>query len=261
MTVLVTGATGFLGSRLVRALASAGVRVRALARNVPALEGMQREGIVEAYPCDLRDRDAVIAACQGIETVFHLGALTAPWGPKSEFQQINVEGTKAIVMGCRVYGVRRLIFASTPLVQFDGTPQVTVQESAPYVARPLSLLASAKQEGERAVLGAAGEGLSTIVLRLGPVYGPGDRRFLPPLLSLARARRSFRRSAADETVWSWSTATTPFVPFCWRASAPRPAAFTTLAAASRSISGASFAAGSGRRVWFRTCPSSRCRPR
>ena len=189
MTVLVTGATGFLGTRLVRALTEGGVRVRVLARNTPSLDGMQRGGLVEPYGCDLRDRDAVISACQGVETVFHLGALTAAWGPRGEFYGINVEGTKSLVMGCRIHGVRRLIYPSTPLVQFDGNPQVAVAEDAPYAPKPLSHLAATKQEAEKVVLAAAGETLSTIVLRLGPVSGPGDRRFLPPLLSLARAEK------------------------------------------------------------------------
>ena len=189
MTVLVTGATGFLGTRLVRALTESGVRVRVLARNTPSLESMQRTGQVEPYSCDLRDRDAVIGACQGVSTVFHLGALTAAWGPRSEFLGINVEGTKSVVMGCRIHGVRRLIYPSTPLVQFDGNPQIAVKEDAPYARKPLSSLAATKQTAEKIVLAAAGETLSAFVLRLGPIYGPGDRRFLPPLLSLARAEK------------------------------------------------------------------------
>lgn len=189
MTALVTGATGFLGTRLVRALTEGGIRVRILARNTPSLDGMKRGSLVEPYDCDLRDRDAVIAACQGVETVFHLGALTAAWGPRDEFYGINVEGTRSLVMGCRIHGVHRLIYPSTPLVQFTGEPQVTIAEDVPYAPRPLSHLAATKREAEKAVLAAAGETLSTIVLRFGPIYGPGDRRFLPPLLSLARAEK------------------------------------------------------------------------
>jgi 2-alkyl-3-oxoalkanoate reductase len=189
MTVLVTGATGFLGTRLVRALTEGGIRVRVLARNTPSLESMQRAGSVEPYSCDLRDRDAVIAACQGASMVFHLGALTAAWGPRSEFHGINVEGTKSLVMGCRIHGVRRLIYPSTPLVQFDGMPQVEIKEDVPYASKLLSHLAATKQEAEKIVLAALGETLSVIVLRFGPVYGPGDRRFLPPLLSLAHAEK------------------------------------------------------------------------
>jgi nucleoside-diphosphate-sugar epimerase len=69
---------------------------------------------------DLRDRAAVIAACQGARTVFHVGALSAPWGRRADFVATNVGGTEAVIEGCRRHGVERLVYVSSPSVVFDG---------------------------------------------------------------------------------------------------------------------------------------------
>jgi nucleoside-diphosphate-sugar epimerase len=186
MRVLVTGATGFLGRRLAAALVEHGHQVRILVRN-PGVDGAVIEG-VEIRRGDLRDPASVIAACEGMEIVQHAGALSSPWGPKSEFFATNVGGTQAIIDGCQRYNVRRLIYVSSPSVVFDGRDQHNLTEAAPYPATSVSVYSQTKQLGEDLVNAASG-GLETVILRPKAIFGPGDRALLPRLLATAQTGR------------------------------------------------------------------------
>lgn len=120
--ILVTGATGFIGSALVARLRAEGYQVTALGRDPRRLAALLGDdpsgGAVRFLRADLRDRPAVIAACAGQEIVYHVGALTAPWGTRRDFLATNVAGTASVVLGCRAHDVRRLIHVSSPSVLF-----------------------------------------------------------------------------------------------------------------------------------------------
>jgi nucleoside-diphosphate-sugar epimerase len=184
--VLVTGATGFLGGRLARNLAAEGCTVRGLGRNPAALEELSRRGI-ETRQADLRDRDAIAAACAGIDVVVHVGALSAPWGRRSDFFDINVSGTEHVIGGCLRHGVSRLVHVSSPSVIFDGKDVVDGTEDAPFPRRFLSLYSLTKKLAEDAVRGAAD--LETVIIRPKAIFGPGDTALLPRLLAAGRAGR------------------------------------------------------------------------
>jgi 2-alkyl-3-oxoalkanoate reductase len=184
--VLVTGATGFLGGRLARNLATDRVTVRAIGRNLSALGELSRRGI-ETHGVDLRDRDAVAAACAGMDVVVHAGALSAPWGRRSDFFDANVDATEHVIDGCRRHGVSRLVHVSSPSVIFDGNDVVDATEDAPFPRRFLSLYALTKKLAEDAVRGAAT--LETVIIRPKAIFGPGDTALLPRLLAAGRAGR------------------------------------------------------------------------
>ncbi|HEY7094501.1 MAG TPA: NAD-dependent epimerase/dehydratase family protein [Ktedonobacterales bacterium] len=187
MRVLVTGATGFLGWRLAAALVEHGHHVRVLVRNPGADDALIVNG-AEVWRGDLRDQEAVIAACEGMEVVQHAGALSAPWGPKAEFYATNVGGTQAVLEGCQRYGVRRLIYVSSPSVVFDGQDQHNLTETAPYPATCVSVYSHTKKLGEDLVNAARGD-LETVILRPKAIFGPGDRALLPRMLATARTGR------------------------------------------------------------------------
>jgi nucleoside-diphosphate-sugar epimerase len=162
--------------------------VRLLGRNFqqPGVPALVEMGAV-AIQADLRDRDAVLEACRGAEVVFHVGALSAPWGKRSDFHAINVGGTRSVLHGCRLYGVRRLVYVSSPSVLFDGGDHVNLTEDAPYPKRFASPYSLTKKLGEDLVNAATG--VETVILRPKAMFGPGDTALLPRLVTAARRGR------------------------------------------------------------------------
>ncbi|MGW8255940.1 MAG: NAD-dependent epimerase/dehydratase family protein [Thermoguttaceae bacterium] len=187
MDVLITGAGGFLGSYILEKLLARKDRVRAFCRShSPALKNLG----VEITLGDLRRRDSVIDACQGVEAVFHVAGLTGLGGAWRDFYQINTLGTRWIIEGCQKHGVRRLVFTSSPSVIFDGNDLCGVDESTPYARRWLCHYARSKALAEQEVLAANGSnGLLTCALRPHLIWGPRDRSLVPRLWDRARRGR------------------------------------------------------------------------
>ena len=88
MKTLVTGATGFLGIHLVAALLARGESVRALGRNAEKRSLLAKMG-AEVVAADLRDRDAIAAACEGVDRVCHSGALSSPWTSRNRSTPVS----------------------------------------------------------------------------------------------------------------------------------------------------------------------------
>ncbi len=187
MKILVTGGTGFLGSHLVARLLDCGHEVDMMGRDFAHVQNLIARG-ARPTSADLRDGAAVQAACAGKEAIFHVGAKSEPWGNRADFHAINVGGTEAVVAGCRLHGVRRLIYVSSPSVVFDGTDQINATEAVPYPARFASVYSLTKKLGEDAV-NAARDKMETIIVRPKAIFGPGDRALLPRLIVAARRGR------------------------------------------------------------------------
>lgn len=186
--ILVTGGTGFLGQHLTSRLLAADHRVRIQGRDFRQVGGLVAAGATRVV-ADLRDRPAIIDACAGVDAVYHVGALSAPWGRRADFYAINVGGTRAVVDGCRQHRVRRLIYISSPSVVFDGSDQHNQREDAPYPRRFTSVYSLTKKLGEDHVNAAAMQGLETVILRPKAMFGPQDRALLPRLIAAARQGR------------------------------------------------------------------------
>lgn len=181
--VLVTGGTGFLGRHVVAGLVRQGRRVSVLARAEPA-EPLPPG--VEIARGDLRDADAVRAACARVDAVVHAGALSQPWGDAAEFRAVNVAGTAHVLAGCRAAGVRRLVHISSPSVAFTGRDQREIPDDAPFAAHSLCEYSRTKRAAEELV---ARSGVPAVVLRPKALFGPGDRTLLPRLVALAEQRQ------------------------------------------------------------------------
>ena len=183
---LVTGGTGFLGRRLVECLLDQGRRVTVLARR-PAPDLAARG--VQFVNCDLADTNGVRAACRDAATVFHLAARVGVWGPYQPFYRANVRGTRAIVDGCRVHGVRRLIYTSTLSVVYNGRDIAGADESLPLTVACPAAYPLTKAIAEREVLAANSAALRTIALRPHLIFGAGDPHLVPRVMDHARAGR------------------------------------------------------------------------
>ncbi|MFD3746195.1 NAD-dependent epimerase/dehydratase family protein [Nocardia sp. NPDC058633] len=173
MTVLVTGASGFVGGAIVRGLVARGVPVRAMVRtSASAPED------VEAVVADLADAAALARAVTGVRAVVHAAALLGEFGRPADFFAVNVAGTDRLMREAAAAGVERLVFIGSPsaLMAPDGGDQVGIDETVPYPARFLNSYCETKAVAEQLVLAADTPGFTTCSLRPRAVWGPGDRR-------------------------------------------------------------------------------------
>ncbi len=193
---LVTGATGFLGGRLVQRLLSDGTRVRVLVRSAARARPLAERG-AELVVGDIEDEAAVLTALRGVQRVYHLaGKLLIPGVPDDEYRRTHVAGTRSLLAGIRrEAGVRRLVHCSTTGV-LGVTGDEPADEDAPL--RPTNVYEATKAEAELCVREAMRSGLPAVIVRPGLVYGPGDMH----LLGLFRTvlKRRFRPIGAKQ-VW------------------------------------------------------------
>jgi nucleoside-diphosphate-sugar epimerase len=160
--IAVTGAAGYIGSRLVERLRHAGHEVLALDR-----EPVAATGAGQVIRCDLRDPAAYAAALPGIDLLCHLAAAKGDWGiSDDEYRQDNVGATEALLAAARRAGICNWIFYST--VSVLGPSEVALDERAPR--RPANAYGASKAECEAMLERYASEDPEARVL----VFGPGN---------------------------------------------------------------------------------------
>lgn len=173
MKILVTGGSGFLGSRLIPKLVDDGHEVFALARSassddkVLALGAQPVRGDLEgSAPISLPSVDAVV----------HAAAHFRFAGPREPYFRTNVNGTIALLKAAEEAGATRLIYISAAAVIMDdgGSPIRNADESAPTFPHSFSAYIASKARSEAAVLAADTPDFCTIVLRPPGIWGPGD---------------------------------------------------------------------------------------
>lgn len=186
---LVSGAHGFVGSHLAKALLERGETVRVLDRPAPRLadvggerlSGLDLLGIrdqVELVEADLRDAEAVSGAVDGADSVFHLAAQTivgvAREAPLETFE-VNVRGAWNVFEACRVHQVERIVFASSDKA-YGASPELPYREDFPLrAAYPYDASKAAADTIARSY--ATAYGLPLAVTRFANVYGGGDLNF------------------------------------------------------------------------------------
>jgi nucleoside-diphosphate-sugar epimerase len=184
MRALVTGGGGFLGGVIVRLLRERGDQVRSFSRaTYPALTTLG----VEQLRGDLSDQAAVIAASKGCDVIFHVAAKAGIWGSYNDFYLANVTGTANILEACRINGIERLVYTSSPSVVFDGGDVEGGDESIPYPASYEAHYPRTKALAEQIVLAANSPDLATVALRPHLIWGPGDNHLVPRILAKGRA--------------------------------------------------------------------------
>jgi nucleoside-diphosphate-sugar epimerase len=185
--VLITGATGFLGQEVARRLVAGGAQVRALVRPATECAALAGLGIAIARG-DLRDTWSLDDATADIDLVVHLAAVHRGGAlRRTEFWQVNAEGTKRLLAAAVKSGVRRFVYVSTAGVLGDVGPGRLGLEDDP--ARPRDLYELTKWRGEQAVRRIAHtDGIEAVILRPCALYGPGETRFAKLFRPIARRR-------------------------------------------------------------------------
>ncbi len=186
MKILVTGGGGFVGSYVVERLLARGYAVRSIGRSPQP--GLSAKG-VEVVCADLTDAEAVSAACEGVDAVFHVAARAGVWGSWDSYYQPNVIGTRNVVAACQQQGVGRLIYTSTPSVVFNRAPISGGDETLPYGRDWLCHYAHTKAIAEKETLAANSESFKVVALRPHLIFGPGDPHLLPRVIESVQAGR------------------------------------------------------------------------
>lgn len=186
MRVLVTGATGFTGGHLARALAARGHDVRALVRDIDRARDVATAGIT-LVAGDLRDPSSLAAAVAGVDVVYQIAAMYRQAGLADEvYRDVNARGVERIVEAAAAAGVRRVVHCSTVGVHGD-IEHPPANEDAPM--RPGDIYQVTKVEGEALARRAAARlGIELVIARPTGIYGPGDRRLLKLFRGVARRR-------------------------------------------------------------------------
>jgi nucleoside-diphosphate-sugar epimerase len=190
--VLVTGATGFLGSRLAKRLVEEGYPIRALARKQSSVGALKTLGVEIAFG-DLSDETSIAAAVNGVDVVVHAAAGTS--GTAKDSDTATIQGTRNILEACRSSRVKKLVYISSCNVyEVAGYAEnQVVTEEAQLERFPLRRghYSAAKLQAEAFVTEAMKhDACPTVVLRPGTLYGPGAEVYTR-MLGVSFARRIF----------------------------------------------------------------------
>jgi len=194
--LLVTGATGYMGSALVAHLTEAGLPVRATIRS-QAKAAVLPDG-VERVPADLADEESLVAAMQGCDGVFHLAASLGPL--PEDTRRSNVDGTARVLSAALKAGVRKLVYTSSSaaIITADGL----VSEQAANATALTDPYSTTKAEAEGLVFAAVSRGLDACTVNPVNIYGPSP--FGPGSynsLFLAAARGEVREIVDARVGW------------------------------------------------------------
>jgi nucleoside-diphosphate-sugar epimerase len=183
--VFVTGATGFIGERLVQRLAERGCSVRAFSRQSnppsppgfdPRAGGAWQHRNVELVQGDVTDVALLRRSMEGCDRVFHLAAYAKNWAadPQTYFR-LNVQGVRDVFAVAKELGVRRVVWTSTCLTLGPTPAGVIGDEAMPRTSNSyFTLYEETKSIAEKESLQMAGEGFPVVVVNPTRVYGPGN---------------------------------------------------------------------------------------
>ena len=174
MTVLVTGATGYIGSAVARELAENDTKIRCLVRetsNMKNLDGLY----VEIAHGDIRDIESVRRALKGCERVYHLAAVYANWLPDSGLMyKVNEEGTRNVLTACREAGIQKIVYCSS-VAALGAHGKIPADESAQFnLNSTKDHYYISKYRAEQVALEFSRSGLPVVIVNPSNPIGPRD---------------------------------------------------------------------------------------
>jgi dihydroflavonol-4-reductase len=172
--ILVTGASGFVGSNLAAELCRLGFSVRVLVRpdsTAALLRGLD----VEQRTGDILDKNSIYSAARGCDTVFHTAGVVAFWkGKKAEQYAVHVTGTRNVAEVCRDLGVEKLVHTSTVAAIGFRNDRVLIDEKTEYNWGTKNSYRHTKHLAELEVIKASRSGLNATIVNPAVIMGQGD---------------------------------------------------------------------------------------
>ena len=191
--ILITGATGFLGSRLVETMSTIkGLEILATGRTLKT-QNISKKSNLKYVLGNLEDTKFVDSLVKGVDTIIHTAALSSQMGNPKDFQRANVEATKHLLKAAKANKIKKFIFISSPSVYFRFKHQLELKESD-TLPKPVNSYAYSKREAEKLVQSSK---IPYIILRPRALIGRGDKVIMPRILRAHREGRLMRMG--DET--------------------------------------------------------------
>lgn len=191
--ILITGATGFLGSRLVETMSTIkGLEILATGRTLKT-QNISKKSNLKYILGNLEDTKFVDSLVKGVDTIIHTAALSSQMGNPKDFQRANVEATKHLLKAAKANKIKKFIFISSPSVYFRFKHQLELKESD-TLPKPVNSYAYSKREAEKLVQSSK---IPYIILRPRALIGRGDKVIMPRILRAHREGRLMRMG--DET--------------------------------------------------------------
>ena len=180
--LLVTGATGLVGSHVAERANRMGLATRVIVRNPDAAAWLSESG-VEVVTGDMTDGDSLVRAVQGVTVVVHCAAKVGDWGPVEDYRDVNVKGLEALIdAACGNGSLKRFVHISSLGVyaarDHHGTDETEPPDREGIDGYTLTKVESEDLARDRFTAG----GFPLVVLRPGFVYGPRDRTVIPRLI-------------------------------------------------------------------------------
>lgn len=180
MLALVTGATGFVGANVVRALIADGISVRALVREASSTTTLQ--GLpIELVQGDVEEVESLKAAVQGCDVVFHLAALNAFWDrDPARFYNVNIGGTRNVLAAAEDAGVERIVHTSTwAIIGQPPDGELATEDTPPTMEDLKGNYRQTKYLAEREVEAAVARGQDVVIVSPTVPVGPWDVKPTP----------------------------------------------------------------------------------
>lgn len=187
--LLVTGATGLVGSHVAQRAHGLGIRTRALVRE-SSDKTLLNEWNVELAYGDLSDHESHAKAMEGVTVLVHCAAKVGDWGPIDEYRRVNLLGTDSLLKAAKSNGKLKRVVHISSLGVYEARDHHGTDETSPISLDGIDGYTLTKAESEQLVRDhIEQDGLPATILRPGFIYGPRDRNVLPRIFEKLRTQQ------------------------------------------------------------------------